>query len=109
MIIPGGTGARVVEYGANMWSNCGLSPATDPTTGQPYALTSLTFCYDKGLKVSLDLLAKVTRAKKWDVQKSVDNSSVTLTTGQTHTANYTVVGARAGWLTATGAFRAACR
>lgn len=91
VIIPGGAGAKVYDYAAGVTANGGLSGAIDPNTNQPYALTSLTFCYDNGLKVYLDLLAKVKKTKQWAVQKSVDMSSVTVAAGQTHTANYTVV------------------
>lgn len=91
LIVPGGTGAKVYLYDAGVTANSGLSGPVDPSTGAPSAPTSLTFCYDKGLDLFLDVLAKGLRTKQWTVDKSVDQSSVTLSEGQSATATYTVV------------------
>lgn len=96
VIVPGGAGAKVYLYGPDNTAHAGLSGPTDPTTGQPYALSSLTFCYSQGLKVSVMALAKVTRTKQWTIQKSVDASEVTLAVGQSQAAQYMVAVSQTG-------------
>lgn len=63
--------------------------ATIRETGQSSTATVTVNCYE--LEVTKDASTSLDRTYHWSIDKSVNESSVTLSTGQTYLVNYTVV------------------
>jgi hypothetical protein len=104
VIIKGGDNSNVYVYDppAESLGDTGLTPPINPNNGQPYGVSHIEFCYDIGLVVSKSAITSFNRDYDWTIAKSVDQNNLTLSPGQQHTVNYTVMvtkdaGTDSGW------------
>lgn len=93
VIAKGGDNANVYVYDppTESFGGNGLVSPTNPNNNKPYGLSHASFCYDIELGVSKSAVTTFKRDYDWTIAKSVDQTNLTLSTGQQQTVNYTVV------------------
>ena len=97
VIVKGGPVANVYAYDppAESFGDTNLVTPTNPSNGQPYGLSHLVFCYDYNVQVSKTATTTFARDWDWTIDKSADQTALTLSTGQSFNVNYQVsVGAQ---------------
>lgn len=104
VIVKGGPNANVYEYSPEALSDTGLHAPINAPTGDPYALLHAEFCYDFELTVTKTADTTLTQGHSWTIDKTADQSSLTLSPGQALLVTYTVVTdvteANSGWTVA---------
>lgn len=93
VIVKGGPGANVYKYDPEATSGGDLYTPTN-TSGRdpkPYGLSHVSFCLDLELVVKKLAEPYFTRTWDWDIEKSADQTSLTLSEGQVFPVNYTIV------------------
>lgn len=93
VIVKGGPNANVYVYDppAESFGDTGLVAPTNPNNGQPYGLSHVEFCYDYEVQVSKTAVTTFDRNWTWTLDKTGDQTSLLLATGQTFNVNYQVV------------------
>lgn len=90
VIVKGGNDANIYEYIPPSLGDSGL--ASPPTSsGKPANLSNLTFCWNKALEVSKTAATTFDRTYDWTIDKTGNQTSLTLSVGQQFLVNYTVV------------------
>lgn len=92
VIVKGGSNANFYQYDppAEASSDEDLHSPINPSNGNPYGLSHISFCYDYEVEVSKTASTSLTRTYDWSIEKSVDEDSLVLALGQDFTVNYTV-------------------
>ena len=92
VIVKGGPVANVYTYDppAESLGDTGLVTPTNPSNGQPYGLSHVSFCYDIELQVTKTAATTFTRDYDWTILKSASPTTLNLTSGQSGTVNYSV-------------------
>ncbi|HEU0031432.1 MAG TPA: hypothetical protein VFQ53_12425 [Kofleriaceae bacterium] len=98
VIVKGGPNASVWVYSPESYGANGLSPPINPSTGIPYGISHIEFCFDYELAVSKTANASLTRTYSWSIDKAVDDSSVLLQVGESYLAHYIVTITRLGFV-----------
>lgn len=75
------------DGGATGWPSL---QAPDDDQGQPYALASVTFCFDYAIDLNPDAYQTVERHWRWDIEKTGPSAPLTLLPGQSQPASYFV-------------------
>ena len=91
VIVKGGPQANSYVYDppAESFGDGGLvSP--DNRSGDPAGLSHVEFCYDYEVEVTKTAETSLTRTWTWDVEKSADQTELTLSAGQSYVVNYVV-------------------
>jgi len=91
VIVKGGPGANVYKYDPEAFSGGDLYTLTNPNNNKPYGLSHVSFCLDLELGVKKSAEPYFTRTWNWDIEKSADQTSLTLSEGQVFPVNYTIV------------------
>lgn len=93
VIVKGGPNANsyVYEPPTESFGDGGLASPINDNTGLPFGLSHVSFCYDYELEVSKTADTTFTRTYDWTVDKSADQSDLTLAPGQQFLVNYEVV------------------
>jgi hypothetical protein len=92
VIVKGGPNANsyVYEPPAESLGDSGLAAPINPNNGQPFGLSHLDFCYDYELDVDKTADTSYTRTYDWTIDKTGDQTSLTLSQGQQFLVNYDV-------------------
>ncbi|RKT45777.1 hypothetical protein [Thiocapsa rosea] len=97
VIVKGGPNANEYKYVPAAMGDTGLSSPINPNTGQPYAISHIEFCYTDLVPPQASLTVIKTadttfdRAWTWEIDKSADQTELTLMPGQApFTVNYSV-------------------
>jgi hypothetical protein len=94
VFVKGGAGGNLYLYDAGAKSDRGLHSPINPSNGQPYAISHLSFCYTsdaiilRNLKVEKD--ATTRRTWSWTIDKSADATELSVAEGQLLQVNYDV-------------------
>jgi hypothetical protein len=89
VIVKGGNAANIYEYIPPSLGDSGLaSPPNE--SGDPAGLSNLTFCWNLALEVSKDADTTFDRVWTWDIEKTGDQTNLTLAVGQQFLVNYDV-------------------
>ena len=91
VVVKGGQNGQsnVYTYPSESFGDTNLTTANNPN-GQPAGLSHLLFCYDYELSVSKTATPTFDRTWAWSIDKSADQSNLTLSQGQSQTVNYVV-------------------
>jgi len=89
VIVKGSNDANIYEYIPPSLSDSGLA-APPNASGGPAGLSNLTFCWNKALEVSKTAETSFDRTWSWDIEKTGDETDLTLSTGQSFVVNYDV-------------------
>lgn len=96
VIMKGGHAANVYSYPNETTGESGLvSPVN--ASGQPAAISHVTFCFDYEVRVAKTAQTSFTRDFAWALEKSTPVSALTLSVGQVQVAPYTVVVTNTGF------------
>jgi hypothetical protein len=92
VIVKGGPNANVYVYDppAESFGDTNLVPPTNSANGQPFGFSHVEFCYDFEVVVTKTAETSLTRTHEWTIDKSADQTELTLSTGQTFLVNYDV-------------------
>lgn len=90
VIIKGGPNANVYTYNPESLGDSNLVTPTNPNNNQPFGLSHVEFCYDYELGVSKTAAPTYDRTWSWTIDKTGDQTALTLSQGQTYTVNYVV-------------------
>jgi len=92
VIVKGGPDANVYQYDppAESFGDTDLVAPTNPNNGQPFGLSHLVFCYDYEVQVSKTAATTFVRDWDWTIDKTCDQTALTLSTGQSFDVNCTV-------------------
>jgi hypothetical protein len=91
VIVKAATGAYVYYYDPEVMSGGGLiTPNTQDNTGNPAALSHISFCYDYELDVNKTADTSFTRTHyyAWTIDKSAAETELLLSQGQTYRMDY---------------------
>lgn len=86
----GGPGNNWTYYNPEAFSGSNVTN-TNPSNGQPFGNSHITFCWDYELTASKTADATYTRTYTWTINKTVDDNSHTGFTGDSFTSNYDVI------------------
>lgn len=89
VIVKGSNAANVYIYPGESMGDTNLVTPTNES-GKPAGLSHVNFCYDYELSVSKTANATYTRSWNWTVDKTADQTSLTLSNGQSFPVNYGV-------------------
>ena len=96
VIVKGGDNANVYAYSPASLGDTELSAPINPANSQPYAISHIEFCYtdlvppQASLTVTKTAETTFDRAWTWEIDKSADQTELTLMPGQLLTVNYSV-------------------
>lgn len=90
VIVKGGPDANVYYYNPEATSGGGLVTPTNPINNKLYGLSHVSFCFDLELVVEKSAEPYFTRTWDWDIEKSADQTSLTLSEGQVFPVEYTI-------------------
>ncbi|MBN1946695.1 MAG: hypothetical protein JW797_13555 [Bradymonadales bacterium] len=90
VIAKGGPEAFVYVYDPEGLGDGNLSPPINPSTGIPYEISHIDFCFDYEVIVTKTAETSFTRAFEWEIAKSVDQQELLLSVGQQIEVGYTV-------------------
>lgn len=96
VISKGGPNANVYVYNPERTSDTGLHSPINPSTGNPYGLSHIEFCFDYEVSVSKTARTSFTRTWQWTIDKNVVPAAWQLFDGDSGTSQYTVAVARTG-------------
>ena len=101
VISKGGPSANVYFYDPESFGDSGLH-SPDNSSGEPAAISHITFCYDYELDVSKTAIPYFERTYKWDLEKSVSPEKWDLFVGDSGTSAYAVTATKSfdfdsGW------------
>lgn len=98
VLAKGGPNANAYVYDPpdESLGDTGLSPPINPSTGEPFGISHISFCYDLELVVSKTAVPSFKRKWAWMIDKSADVLELLLAPGQTHIVNYEVLVATTG-------------
>jgi hypothetical protein len=91
VIVKAGPNANHYAYDPESYGDTGLVGPTNPSNGQPYGTSHVEFCYDYEVDVSKTANAGYERAFDWEIEKTGDQTELTLSAGQSFAVNYQVV------------------
>jgi len=89
VIVKGSNDANIYEYDGGSLSDSGLASPVNASNGSA-GLSNLTFCWNLALEVSKTAETTYDRDWDWTIEKTGDQSSLTLSPGQTFIVNYDV-------------------
>lgn len=90
VIMKGGPGANVYVYNPEATADGNLVTPTNPSNGKPYGISHVSFCFDFNVIVTKTADPSLKRTWTWNIEKKADQSSLTLSAGQSFIVNYTV-------------------
>lgn len=92
VVVKGGPNANayVYEPPAESLGDSGLASPMNPNTGDPFGVSHVDFCYDYEVVVTKGASTALTRTWGWDIDKSADQTELTLSAGQSFFVNYEV-------------------
>jgi hypothetical protein len=90
VIVKGGPNANVYKYSPEASGDSGLNSPINPNNNLPFAISHIEFCYDYEVKVTKDAHTTFKRTYTWDIDKTADQSTLTLSVGQQFLVNYAV-------------------
>lgn len=92
VLVKGGPNANsyVYEPPAESLGDSGLASPINDNTGKPFGLSHVSFCYDYEVEVTKTADTSYTRTYDWTIDKTGDQSSLTLSKGQQFLVNYDV-------------------
>jgi hypothetical protein len=92
VIVKGGSNANsyVYEPPAESLGDSGLASPINPNNGQPFGLSHVDFCYDYEVDVTKTADTSYTRTYDWTIDKTGDQTSLTLSKGQQFLVDYDV-------------------
>lgn len=91
VIVKAGNGANVYDYRpGESFGDTGLVTPNNGGQGQQTGLSHLRFCYDYEVGVTKTANTTFTRAWTWSIDKTCDQTSLTLSVGQVMPVNCTV-------------------
>jgi hypothetical protein len=92
VIVKGGSNANsyVYEPPTESFGDSGLASPINPNNGKPFGLSHVDFCYDYEVGVTKTADTSYTRTYDWTIDKTGDQTSLTLSKGQQHLVNYDV-------------------
>lgn len=90
VIVKGGPNANLYAYSPESFGDDKLVSPTNPSNNKPYGLSHVEFCFDYEVVVSKTAVTSFTREWDWDLEKTADVTSLTLSPGQTYQVTYTV-------------------
>jgi N-acetylneuraminic acid mutarotase len=96
VIVKGGPNSSLYTYDPESFGDGGLHAPINPTTGQPYELSHISFCFDYEVKVDKETNTSFTRTYQWDIDKSVSPDEWHLFKGDMGTSQYTITVNRVG-------------
>jgi hypothetical protein len=89
VIMKGGAAANVYEYDPEEKADSDLvSP--DNASGDPAAISHVSFCFDFEVEVEKTANARFTRTYTWEITKEGDESQLLMRPGQHHEVSYSV-------------------
>ena len=90
VIVKGGPNGNVYVYDppAESKGDDELSSPINPSTGKPYGISHISFCYDLELNVSKTANTSLTRTSNWTIDKSVTPDTWNLFKGDSGTSKY---------------------
>jgi hypothetical protein len=91
VIVKGGSNANAYVYDppAESLGDTGLHSPINPNNDKPFGLSHISFCYDYEVQVSKTAQTSLERTHTWTIDKSADQTELTLQPGQSHDINYT--------------------
>lgn len=90
VIVKGGPNANVYAYDPEETADTDLHSPINPNNDQPYAISHIEVCYDYEVDVSKTAEPSYTRTWSWTIDKTADQTALTLSPGQLFNVNYTV-------------------
>ena len=97
VVVKGGPNANLYVYDPEALSDTNLHAPINPSNGQPYGLSHVSFCYDYNLEVSKTAETFFTREHLWDINKLVNPETWNLFEGDSGTSQYTVTVTKTGY------------
>jgi hypothetical protein len=88
VVMKGGPLNNVYTYNGATSDTCLVSPDND--SGGPAGLSHVIFCWNKALEVTKGARTEFDRDWDWTIEKSADQTELTLSPGQTFDVNYEV-------------------
>lgn len=90
VIVKGGPNANLYKYSPESFIDSSLVSPTNPNNNKPYGLSHVEFCFDYEVSVSKTAVTSFSREWDWDLEKTADVTSLTLSPGQMYEVTYTV-------------------
>jgi hypothetical protein len=90
VIVKGGPNANLYAYSPESFGDNSLASPINPNTREPYGLSHVDFCFDYEVEVTKTAVTSFTRTWDWTIDKVGDQTSLTLSPGQTFLVNYAV-------------------
>ena len=92
VIVKGGPNADAFVYDLSQEStgDTQLHAPINPSNGQPFGVSHISFCYDVELEVEKDAETSFTRTNEWSIDKSVTPATWNLFKGDSGTSDYVV-------------------
>jgi len=90
VIVKGGPNANAYIYDPPTTSDSNLRAPDHPNPGQIPAISHVTFCWEYRLSVEKTARTTYTRQYYWDIEKTGDQTELTLSAGQVYPVNYQV-------------------
>jgi hypothetical protein len=92
VIAKGGPNANAYVYDppAESKGDTGLHAPINPNNGNPFGLSHIEFCYDYEVDVTKTAETSLDRTYTWDIEKSADQTDLTLQPGESFLINYKV-------------------
>jgi hypothetical protein len=90
VIAKGGPNANLYRYDPTALADTGLASPINESTGEPYGLSHVDFCFYYRLDVSKTAVPSYTRTWDWTIDKVGDQTELTLMPGQQFLVNYEV-------------------
>jgi len=91
VIVKGGPMANVYTYSPEAMAGSGLHAAINANNGNPYGLSHISFCFDYEVLVTKTAETSFDRTYSWQVSKTADQTSLTLSATETFPVSYNVV------------------
>jgi hypothetical protein len=90
VIAKGGPTANVYEYSPESFGDHDLHSPINPSTGQPYGMSHISFCFDYEVIVEKSAETSFRRTFDWSIDKVGAETELVLSPGQTYLTSYDV-------------------